>query len=124
MVGENIKRLRGQRGMTQDELAERLNVTRQAVSNWERGRTEPDIGTLETLARELEVPMEELIYGHVEKPKSKVVQITSGTAEKGGFIGSALAIVISYVHWHSIGWAILHGLLGWAYVIYYAIKYI
>lgn len=37
--------------------------------------------------------------------------------------GSALAIVISYVSWHSIGWAILHGLMSWGYVIYYLIKY-
>jgi len=37
--------------------------------------------------------------------------------------GSALAIVISYVHWHSIGWAIFHGLMSWGYVIYYLIRY-
>lgn len=37
--------------------------------------------------------------------------------------GSAIAIVLSYSTWHSIPWAILHGLFGWAYVIYYAIAY-
>lgn len=37
--------------------------------------------------------------------------------------GYSLAIVISYVNWHSIGWAIVHGLLGWGYVIYYLIRY-
>ena len=37
--------------------------------------------------------------------------------------GSALAMVISYCAWHSIGWAILHGILGWVYVLYYVIKY-
>ena len=41
----------------------------------------------------------------------------------GVTFGSALAIVISYVHWHSVGWAVLHGLLSWGYVIYYLIKY-
>ena len=45
------------------------------------------------------------------------------TAETGISFGCALAMVISYVNWHSIGWAILHGILGWVYVIYYAIKY-
>ena len=30
--------------------------------------------------------------------------------------GSALAMVISYVNWHSVGWAIVHGLMGWVYV--------
>lgn len=33
-VGKNIKRLRSEKGITQDQLAERLHVTRQAVSNW------------------------------------------------------------------------------------------
>ncbi len=37
--------------------------------------------------------------------------------------GSALAMVISYVTWQSIGWAILHGILGWLYVIYFVFKY-
>ena len=37
--------------------------------------------------------------------------------------GSALAMVISYTNWHSIGWAIFHGLLSWVYVIYFALRY-
>jgi hypothetical protein len=37
--------------------------------------------------------------------------------------GSGLAIVISYAAWHSIPWAILHGIFSWAYVIYFAIRY-
>ena len=45
------------------------------------------------------------------------------TVETGVSFGSALAMVISYVHWHSISWAIVHGILGWIYVIYHAIKY-
>lgn len=46
------------------------------------------------------------------------------TAVKGGIgFGSALAMVISYTAWKSIGWAIFHGMLGWIYVIYYAIVY-
>ena len=54
--------------------------------------------------------------------KKKTITITK-TVEKGVSFGSALALVISYVNWHSIGWAIFHGILGWVYVIYYAIKY-
>lgn len=52
----------------------------------------------------------------------KNTKITS-TVKSGITFGSALAIVISYVNWHSIGWAIFHGLLSWVYVIYYIIKY-
>lgn len=39
VVSNSIKKLREEKGMTQDELAEKLNVTRQAVSNWETGKT-------------------------------------------------------------------------------------
>ena len=37
--------------------------------------------------------------------------------------GAALAMVISYVTWRSIGWAIFHGLLNWVYVVYFVLKY-
>lgn len=47
----------------------------------------------------------------------------SSTVKTGISFGSALAMVISYVTWKSIGWAIIHGLLGWIYVIYYIIRY-
>ena len=36
---------------------------------------------------------------------------------------SCLAMVISYTTWHSVGWAIVHGLLSWLYVIYFVIRY-
>ncbi len=38
-------------------------------------------------------------------------------------MGSALAMIISYAAYKSIGWAIIHGLFGWFYVIYYVLKY-
>ena len=48
----------------------------------------------------------------------------AGTVVKSGItFGTCLAMVISYANWHSVGWAILHGLLSWAYVIYYVLRY-
>lgn len=38
-------------------------------------------------------------------------------------LGEIIAVVLSYSINHSIGWAILHGIFGWFYVIYFAIKY-
>ena len=124
MIGNNIKYFRKESGMTQDELAEELNVTRQALSNWERGKTEPDIETLTKIAEILDVSGEELIYGEEreEEHKTVVKQVTKHAKEGVGF-GTVLAMVISYVKWQSIGWAILHGLFNWVYVIYYIIKY-
>ena len=51
----------------------------------------------------------------MKEDKNSIVQKTVKT---GISFGSALAMVISYTNWHSIGWAIFHGLLGWVYVLY------
>ena len=48
---------------------------------------------------------------------------TSNAAKAGIGFGSALAITISWSANHSILWAIVHGILSWVYVIYYAVKY-
>ena len=61
-IMKNIKRLRQERNLTQEELAEKLHVTRQAVSNWETGKNQPDIELLKTLAETFEVDVTELLY--------------------------------------------------------------
>ena len=119
VVSDSIKKLRKERKMTQDELAEKLCVTRQAVSSWEMGKTQPDVETLTRLAEIFNVSVERIIYG---KEKKRNIDIKIGPQEGIG-MGAALAMIISYAKWKSIGWAILHGCLNWAYVIYYAIKY-
>ena len=48
-TGKQIRHLRTQSGMTQEELAGELNVTRQALSNWERDVNEPDLNTLKKI---------------------------------------------------------------------------
>ena len=48
-TGKQIRHLRTQLGMTQEELAGELNVTRQALSNWERDVNEPDLNTLKKI---------------------------------------------------------------------------
>lgn len=127
MVGKNIKLFREQKNITQSELAEKLNVTRQAVSNWENEKTEPDIDTLHKIASALDVPIEQIIYGTKREMKviKKVIHKHNTTEHitKGLSFGAALAMIISYVKWKSIGWAVFHGLLSWIYVIYYIIKY-
>ena len=60
---KNLKRLRTAKQLSQDALAGQLYVTRQTVSGWETGRTQPDIETLVKIAQVLEVDVEELIYG-------------------------------------------------------------
>lgn len=76
MIGENIKKLRIKANLTQDMIAEKLNVTRQALSKWENNKAEPDINMLQNIAIILGVTTEDLISG------SHMVQINSVSNEK------------------------------------------
>lgn len=129
IVGENIRKYREQKKVSQEDMALALNVTRQAISSWETGRTEPDLDTLHRIAQYFEVTVEELIYSQRLKEPTVIQQVVErkevkNTVETGTMLGVALAVVISYVKWNSIGWAILHGALNWVYVIYFAIRYL
>ena len=127
-VGNNIRKYREKAGISQEALAEKLNVTRQAVSNWELSKTEPDIDTLHRIADSLGVMIEELIYGYKRQTtiihNHNTTQKIEEASTQGIGFGCALAMVISYVKWQSIGWAILHGAMSWGYVIYYFFKYV
>ena len=60
-VGANISKLRKAAGITQSELADRLNVSFQAVSNWERGQSRPDIANLMELASLFDVSVDRIL---------------------------------------------------------------
>lgn len=62
-IGSFIASLRKEKGLTQEDLATQLHITKQAVSRWERGIGYPDIGILESLADLLGVGIDELING-------------------------------------------------------------
>ena len=62
-IGKNIKDLRISKNLTQDELAEKLFVTRQTVSNYETGRTRPDIDSLMKISEVLETDIHTVLYG-------------------------------------------------------------
>ena len=72
-IGETIASLRKQKGMTQNELAEKMNVTDKAVSKWERDLSCPDINTISKLADILDVSVEELLKTKKkENPNTKM----------------------------------------------------
>ena len=62
-VGNQIALLRKQKGLTQNELGERLKISFQAVSKWERGETLPDTATLLDLADVLETTVDNILTG-------------------------------------------------------------
>ena len=61
MLNENIKRIRKSKGLSQEELAIKLNVVRQTVSKWENGMSVPDSSMLIVLADELDTTVSELL---------------------------------------------------------------
>lgn len=65
MLGENIKRLRKQKGISQEELAIRLHVVRQTVSKWERDLSVPDAELLQRMADIFEVGTDAILGGTV-----------------------------------------------------------
>lgn len=99
-ISKNIKKFRAEKNLTQDALAEKIHVTRQAISNWENDKTKPDIEALEALATALDVEVEELIYGEKkeiivsqdktkEKNRIKIILAIVGSL----FVASGLALV-------------------------------
>lgn len=69
-INDNLRELRISRRMTQEQVAEKLNVTRQTVSSFETGRTRPDIDTLVKLSEVYGTDLENLIYGADKELKS------------------------------------------------------
>ena len=61
MLNENIKAFRKSKGLSQQELAVKLNVVRQTVSKWEQGRSVPDSDMLISLSEVLEIPVSTLL---------------------------------------------------------------
>lgn len=71
MLSENIKNLRKEKGMSQEELANKLNVVRQTVSKWEQNLSVPDSEMLVRLSEVFEVPVNRLIGETIEVDDTK-----------------------------------------------------
>lgn len=67
-----IKKYRDMLGLSQEELAEKIFVTRQSVSNWENGKTYPDLQSLLRLSDLFNLSLDELIKGDIETMKEEI----------------------------------------------------
>lgn len=76
-VGRNIVRLRGLAGLTQMGLADKLGISYQAVSNWERGNSMPDISKLPQLAEIFGVGIDEIL-GEEQGKGSRIIESVLG----------------------------------------------
>ena len=81
MLNENIKISRKSKGLSQDELAIKLNVVRQTVSKWERGLSVPDSEMLISLSEILEIPVSTLLGENIEESKANDLEVISQKLE-------------------------------------------
>lgn len=81
MLNENIKRIRKSKGLSQEELAIKLNVVRQTVSKWENGLSVPDSSMLIILADELDITVSGLLGETVAEPTTDDLKTLSEKLE-------------------------------------------
>ncbi len=81
MLKENIKQARKSRGLSQEELAIKLNVVRQTISKWEQGLSVPDSEMLITISEILEIPVSTLLGENIEETKIDDLKIISEKLE-------------------------------------------
>ena len=84
MLNENIKAIRKAKGLSQQELAVKLNIVRQTVSKWEQGLSVPDADLLIALSQALETPVSTLLGETVMETKADSIKAIS---EKLSFAG-------------------------------------
>ncbi len=88
MLNENIKAVRKSKGLSQEELAIKLNVVRQTISKWEKGLSVPDSDLLISLSEVLETPVSTLLGETIDEPMPDNLKVIS---EKLEFINLQLA---------------------------------
>lgn len=77
-IGKFIKDLRKKNNLTQKELADKYNVTYQAVSKWENGKNMPDLSLLKEMSKDFNVSLEELFDGEIKSKKNNRKYIIIG----------------------------------------------
>ncbi len=81
MLNENIKIVRKSKGLSQEELAIKLNVVRQTISKWEKGLSVPDSELLISISEVLETPVSILLGETIDEPKSDDLKVISEKLE-------------------------------------------
>ena len=81
MLSENIKAIRKSKGLSQEELAIKLNVVRQTVSKWEQGLSVPDSNMLISLSEALDTPVSVLLGEIVEQAEVNDLKVISEKLE-------------------------------------------
>ena len=100
-LGDKIQKLRKDLKLSQEQLAEKIDVTRQTISNWELGETSPNPEQLKLLSKALNVSIDELLNNDV---KSVIIDKVSNTEKLAGIIIKILKVIgILFVIYFIIG---------------------
>lgn len=125
-IGSKIKTLRLSKSMTQEQLAKALHVSAQAVSNWETGKSYPDIHSLLLLSALFDVSLDQLIKGDLETMKQEVNAADVRAMNRDGIIYTILLAATIILPVPLIKWFGLYGLIPelllWGSAMYFALR--
>ena len=125
-LNEQIKKYRTEMNLSQEELAEKIYVTRQSVSNWENGKTYPDIHSLLLLSSLFSISLDQLVKGDIEIMKEKIKKEEIAKMNRYGRIYAIMlvATVVSAAplfmwleRWAFLPWGIIFSIM-----IYFSLK--
>ena len=89
-LGTQIKKHRSALALSQEELAEKIFVSRQSISNWENDKTYPDIKSLLMLSELFEISVDELIKGDVVTMKKEISEQEQTEFQRDGTVFTVL----------------------------------
>lgn len=113
-LGTRLKEYRNRLGFSQDDLAERLYVSRQTISAWENNKTYPDIHSLLILSELFNVSLDTLVKGDIEIMREEVHQADVSNFKKSNIIFMALMLLIAASLTPLYKWLGIPGLIIWA----------
>ncbi|CAM4142839.1 transcriptional regulator [Bacillus wiedmannii] len=121
-LGQQLKRLRESKGFSQEDVAKKIGVTRQAVYKWENDKSCPDIENLILLSEMYNVTLDELIKGNQNlKEKIHIDEDFEKENEFGFYIGCGLLIVSAFLDYEGMQ-EILLGIALFMMVFYSDVK--
>ena len=93
-IGKKIMDLRKKKGLSQEELAEKVGVARQTISKWELGETSPDLKQSKELSKIFNVSLDELVDNDI---KDVLVEKTSNTEKLAGLILKLIKFMVVFI---------------------------
>lgn len=125
-LNTQIRKYRAGMKLSQEELAEKVYVTRQTISNWENGKSYPDIHSLLLLSSLFNVSLDQLIKGDIEIMKEEINEVEINKLNRYGTIFTILLVVtiisaVPLVLWFDV-YGMAAGVILFGVTMYFALK--